>query len=41
MEKRQLLDAPFDSFDVLNIFSGRFPDVARFVTLLHESIIAA
>lgn len=38
MVKAQLMQSPFDDYE---IFGGKFPAVARFVTLLHESITAA
>lgn len=41
MQKDQLIQSPFDDYQVLEIFPGKFPKVAEFVTLLHKSITAA
>lgn len=41
MQKDQLIQSPFDDYQVLEIFPGKFPKVAEFVTLLLKSITAA
>ncbi len=41
LEKRMLMQSPFDEYEVLEIFPGKFPKVAEFVTLLHDAITAA
>ncbi len=41
LEKKMLMQSPFDEYEVLEIFPGKFTKVAEFVTLLHEAISAA
>ncbi len=41
LEKRMLMQSPFDEYDVLEIFPGKFPKVAEFVSLLHDCITVA
>lgn len=41
LEKRMLMQSPFDEYEVLDIFPGKFPKVAEFVSLLHNIITAA
>ena len=41
LEKKMLMQSPFDEYEVLEIFPGKFSKVAEFVTLLHDSINAA
>lgn len=41
LEKKMLMQSPFDEYAVLDIFPGKFPKVAEFVSLLHNSITAA
>ena len=41
IEKKQLIKSPFTEFDPIQIFGGKFPKVAEFVTHIHESISVA
>ncbi len=41
LEKKMLMQSPFDEYEVLEIFPGKFPKVAEFVALLHDSISVA
>ena len=41
IDKKQLIKSPFTEFDPIQIFGGKFPKVAEFVTHIHESISVA
>lgn len=41
LEKKLLMLSPFDEYDVLEIFPGKFAKVGEFVAHLHDSITAA